>query len=400
YRQSSTKRHSDFCGSAKKPINQKKVKMDPIKILKRAWHILWSYRALWVFGLILALAGAGSSSGNGSNSSSRREANSQSSQQQPLPEDMREAFKQVTQEMQKAFDEGLTEVGIPKEDLNTLIWIAVIFVVFSMILGLVVAVARYAAETAVIRMVDEYENTGSKMTIKQGFRIGWSRTSWRLFLINLLVNLPMILTMLLLIGLGIMVFMSFTQGSKEAGMVSVVISLIILFLVIFVVAIISIFLGLLRHFFWRACALENLGVRESLSRGFQMARENWKNVGIMWLVMIGLGIVWAIVSIIAIIVTIPVVLVTVVVGALVAVIPVLLTGGLTSLFLNGWLPWIVGALFALPLFFTVAFSPWLLLGSWQTVFASTVWTLVYRELKALPALTSQGMDANPLPPVS
>jgi hypothetical protein len=172
-----------------------------------------------------------------------------------------------------------------------------------------------------------------------------------------------------------------------------------MFLLIFVVAIISIFLGLLRHFFWRACALENLGVRESLSRGFQMARENWKNIGIMWLVMIGLGIVWAIVSIIAIIVTIPVVLVTVVVGALVAVIPVLLAGGLTSLFLNGWLPWIVGALFALPLFFTVAFSPWLLLGSWQTVFASTVWTLVYRELKALPALTSQG-DVTPLPPVS
>ncbi len=372
--------------------------MDPIKILKRAWHILWSYRALWVFGLILALAGAGSH-GNGSNNSSRSSNDSQSSQQ-PLPEDFSQFLKEAPQEMQKAFDEGLSEVGIPKEDLPTLIWIAVIFVVFSMILGLVVAVARYIAETAVIRMVDEYENTGSKMTIKQGFRIGWSRTSWRLFLINLLVNLPMILTMLLLIGLGIMVFMSFTQGSKEAGMVSVVISLVILFLVIFVVAIVSIFLGLLRHFFWRACALENLGVRESLSRGFQMARENWKNVGIMWLVMIGLGIVWAIVSIIAIIVSIPVVLVTAVAGALVAVIPVLLAGGLTSLFLSGWLPWIVGALFALPLFFTVAFSPWLLLGSWQTVFASTVWTLVYRELKALPALTSQGGDVTPLPPVS
>jgi hypothetical protein len=120
----------------------------------------------------------------------------------------------------------------------------------------------------------------------------------------------------------------------------------------------------------------------------------------MWLVMIGLGIVWAIVSIIAIIVSIPVVLVTAVAGALVVVIPVLLAGGLTSIFLSGWLPWIVGAIFALPLFFTVAFSPWLLLGSRQTVFASTVWTLVYRELKALPALTSQSVDESPLPPVS
>ena len=375
--------------------------MDPIKILKRAWHILWSYRALWVFGLILAMAGAGSSGGNGSNSGSRYEANSQSNQQhETLPEDMPQTFEEFTQEMERLFNEGMSEVGIPKEDLTTLIWIAVIFVVFSMILGLVVAVARYVAETAVIRMVDEHENTGTKMTIREGFRIGWSRTSWRLFLINLLVNLPMILAMLLLLGLGITVLMSFSQGGKEAGMMSLVISLVVLFLVIFVVAIVSIFLGLLRHFFWRACALENLGVRESLSRGFKMARENWKNVGIMWLVMIGLGIVWAIVSIIAFILTIPVVLVTAVVGVLVAVIPVLLAGGLTSIFLNGWLPWIVGVIFALPLFFTIAFSPWLLLGSWQTVYASTVWTLVYRELKALPALTPQVGDATPLPPVS
>ena len=374
--------------------------MDPIKILKRAWHILWSYRALWVFGLILALAGAGSH-GNGSNSSSRHEANPQSSQQQPLPQDMREAFKQGSQEMQRLFNEGLTKAGISKEELSTLIWIGVIFVVLCLIFGLVLAVARYVSETAVIRMVDEYENTGTKMTIKQGFRIGWSRTSWRLFLINLLVNLPLILgIVLLLTGVGIAIFRSMSQGFQQPATFTIVALIGVMFLLIFVVAIISIFLGLLRHFFWRACALENLGVRESLSRGFQMARENWKNIGIMWLVMIGLGIVWAIVSIVAIIVTIPVVLVTAVAGALVAVIPVLLAGGLTSLFLHGWLPWIVGALFVLPLFFTIAFSPWILLGSWQTVFASTVWTLVYRELKALPALTSLGVDVTPLPPVS
>ena len=374
--------------------------MDPIKILKRAWHILWSYRALWVFGLILALAGAGSH-GNGSNSSSRHEANPQSSQQQPLPQDMREAFKQGSQEMQRLFNEGLTKAGISKEELSTLIWIGVIFVVLCLIFGLVLAVARYVSETAVIRMVDEYENTGTKMTIKQGFRIGWSRTSWRLFLINLLVNLPLILgIVLLLTGVGIAIFRSMSQGFQQPATFTIVALIGVMFLLIFVVAIVSIFLGLLRHFFWRACALENLGVRESLSRGFQMARENWKNIGLMWLVMIGLGIVWAIVSIIAIILTIPVVLVTAVAGALVAVIPVLLAGGLTSLFLHGWLPWIVGALFVLPLFFTIAFSPWILLGSWQTVFASTVWTLVYRELKALPALTSLGVDVTPLPPVS
>ena len=136
--------------------------MDPVKILKRAWHILWSYRALWVFGLILAMAGAGSSGSNGSNSSSRYEANSQSSQQQPLPEDMGEAFKQATQEMGKAFNEGLDAVGIPRGDVNTLIVIAVVFIIFCLILGLIITVARYVAETAVIRMVDGYKTQAKR----------------------------------------------------------------------------------------------------------------------------------------------------------------------------------------------------------------------------------------------
>ena len=72
-----------------------------------------------------------------------------------------------------------------------------------LIVGIVVAIARYVSETAVIRMVDEYEGSGNKMTVRQGFRIGWSRTAWRLFLINLIVNLPVIALVLVLLIAGI-----------------------------------------------------------------------------------------------------------------------------------------------------------------------------------------------------
>jgi Zn-dependent protease with chaperone function len=107
----------------------------------------------------------------------------------------------------------------------------------------------------------------------------------------------------------------------------------------------------------------------------------------MWLVMIGLGIVWALVSIFLALVTIPIVAITVILGAVIAAIPVLLLTGLFSLFLGGPLPWIVAILFVLPLFFTLAFSPWILLGAWQVTFTSSVWTLTYRELKAVPDAT-------------
>lgn len=361
--------------------------MDPIKILRRAWQILWSYRVLWVFGLILALAGAGATT-RGPHNRNQYQTEPQSPQQQYFPQDMHQALQQAIDGMQRLFREGLTKAGISPQELTTILWIAGIFILILLVLGVVVAIGRYISETAVIRMVDEYEGTGSKMTLRQGFRLGWSRTSWRLFLINLLVSLPAILAVGLLLLLGIVVFLAIYNGNQQAAIASIVGSIGILFLVIFVVAILSIFLRLLRHFAWRVCALENVGVGESFRRGFQMARENWKSVGVMWLVMVGLGIVWAVVSVIAFIVTAPLVLVTGVVGLLVAAIPALLAGGLTSLLLHGWLPWIIGMVFALPLFSVIAFSPWLLLTGWQTVFTSTVWTLVYRELKAIPALTN------------
>lgn len=360
--------------------------MDPVKILKRAWHILWSYRALWVFGLILALATAGSTSG-GSNSGSRYSVDNES-QQMPLPQDLEQGMQEFTKEMERLFNEGPQNVDIPREELVALIWIAVAFTLIMIVLGIIVAIGRYVSETAVIRMVNEYESTDTKMTVRQGFRIGWSRASWRLFLINLIISLPAILLTLILLVAGIGIFFAVENGSLNFTPFSVIAMIGVVFLMIFVVVILSIVLNLLRHFFWRVCVLEGLGVQDALRRGWEMARENWKNVGLMWLVMIGLGIVWAIGSIILMIVTLPIVALTFIIAVFIAAIPALLLVGFFSLFLSNVLAWVFGIIFVLPLFFTIAFFPWLVLGSWQSVFTSTVWTLTYREIKALPAATA------------
>ena len=365
--------------------------MDPVKILKRAWHILWNYRALWVFGLILALTAAGSSGGSGNNGARFSGDGNNQSYQAPLPENWREeigkAFTEVGKEFSRILENGLPALGISHGELTALIWIAVAFILVMMVVGIVMAVARYISETAVIRMVDEYEATDTKMSARQGFRIGWSRTSWRLFLINLIVNLPAILLVGFLVGAGVVIYRMVVGGNENFAVAGIVSLIGVIFLAIFVVVILTIFLHLLRHFFWRVCALEDVGVRESLRRGFAMVKENWKNVGLMWLIMIGLGIVWIVVSIIAVIITIPVVAITAIIAAAVVAVPGLLLVGLFSLFLSGYLPWIVGGIFVLPLFFVIAFSPWILLTAWQQIYISTVWTLTYREIKALPAET-------------
>ncbi|HKJ38517.1 MAG TPA: hypothetical protein VJ972_07060 [Anaerolineales bacterium] len=354
--------------------------MDPVKILKRAWHILWSYRTLWVFGLIIALTAAGSSGGGGNNGS-RFNVNESNSYQ---PEDLPDAIQYLNQEMDRIFNQELQNLDFAHGELNTILWVVGIFALVMLAVGIVLAVGRYMSETAVIRMVDEYESTDTKMSVRDGFRIGWSRTSWRLFLINLIVNLPAILLALVLISLGLGVYFAAENGNFTSSWASIVPMIGIAFLLIFAVVIISIGLNLLRHFVWRVSALENLGVQESFSRGWALVRENWKNVGLMWLVMIGLGIAWAVVSIIAAIVTIPIVIVTLVIAVVIVVVPALLLVGLFSLFLSTPLAWLFGILFVLPLFFVIGFSPWVLLGSWQSVFTSTVWTLTYREIKAMP----------------
>jgi hypothetical protein len=217
-----------------------------------------------------------------------------------------------------------------------------------------------------------------------------------LFLINLIVNLPVIILMLSLIVTGVLLFLAVTRGNFTFNAANIVILSGLAFLAIFVVIILSILLGLLRNFFWRVAVLEEAGVGESLRRGLALVRENWKSVGLMWLVMIGLGLAWIIVSIIAVILTIPVVIVTTIIAAITVAIPGLVLLGIFSLFLGGPLPWIAAGLFVLPWFFLIAFSPWLMLGSWEKVFTSTVWTLTYREIKALPATFLPPSDLEPV----
>jgi hypothetical protein len=356
--------------------------MDPVKILKRAWAILWSYRALWIFGLILALASAGAG-GRGNNTRYEQDRNSPP----PTPQNIQDAFRDAGREFQKFLQEGIPSAHISGQSLTTFLWLLGGFVVLMLLVGIVVAIARYVSETAVIRMVDEYEGSGNKLTVRQGFRLGWSNTSWRLFLINLIVNLPTIAGLLVVILVTAAFVFSAAKGDIKFTPVSILLAVGFVILVIFVTVIVTILLRLLRNFFWRICVLENASVSESLRRGFEMVRENWKNVGLMWIVMIGLTIVWGIAILVIAIITLPVVIATAILAVIVVALPFLLLVGIFSTFLTSYLPWIAAGFFVAPLFFTLAFSPWLLLGSWQSIYTSTVWTLTYREIKALPAVT-------------
>jgi hypothetical protein len=128
-----------------------------------------------------------------------------------------------------------------------------------------------------------------------------------------------------------------------------------------------------------------MGVIELIRQGFGVVRQHLKDVGIMWLIMVGLGLGW-------IIVMIPITILLVVVGAMMGGLPALLVGGLAGLFFEGAMPWILAGAVGIPISILVIAVPWLFLGGLMEVFKSSVWTLTYRELRVLEGLEIEGLE--------
>ena len=343
------------------------------------------------FCLILALTASGAS-GSGGGSSHNSNYNSSNFQlSTPLPDNIGDFFTQLGEDVESSIIDSFPDSIPIEEEWQAVMWVVIAFVATMLILSVIMTVLRYVSETAVIKMVDNYEATDTKMSIREGFRAGWSRSSWRLFLINLLVSLPGILLLAGFLILGIIIFSAYLSDTQVLNGPTILVLILTGALALFVVVVLSVFLDLLRHFFWREAALKDMGVIEAMKSGFAMFKKNWKSIGMMWLIMIGLGIVWAIVVTIALFILIPVMIITTILSTVVSALPTLLFYALFSTFLHGWLPWIMAGLFVMPLFATLAFSPIVLLSAWECVYKSIVWTLTYRELNALPEIDDEEM---------
>jgi hypothetical protein len=371
--------------------------LDVKKILQRSWHILWNYRTLWIFGFILALALGGNSFRSNSNYRVNDGNNQPSGIQTPqseweglhgdtFAEKMNDAFGQMGAELQKL------QAQYPVEFRMGIAAAITLFVVI-LLLSILTAILRYIAETASIRMVAEYEQSGIKVGFRQGWKYGWSRASWRLFLVNFVVHLPALVLFVVLGLVAWWIFSAFMGGVQWAILSSLIAGIGLAFLFIFVTVILMVILYVLRDFAWRMIVLEGTGAMEALRMAAALAKRNWKNVGLMWLVMIGIKIAWGIVFFILIFPLLIVSIITAVGGVLVAIVPSLLTAGVAGLLAapDYW-PWIFALIIGLPFFFVVAFSPILLVGGWGQIYQSSVWTLTYRELKALETVTSAATE--------
>jgi hypothetical protein len=351
------------------------------KILKRAWHILWNYKVLWIFGILLAMTAGGGGGGNGGGSSNSGYQGSNGYQ------GVNPSTNPTVQELNQWFQQNIEPMAAhPEKYISTFIWIGVALLLFILIVSVLFTIVRYVSETAVIRMVDGYEQTGTKVSFKEGWKMGWSRAAFRIWLIDLITSLPFVLFIGFLIGLGFAIFASVNSANHAAAVTGVVAAIGCTVLFVIALILFGILLGLLRQFFIRKAALEDTGIGESFRQGWQMFKLNWKSAVLMYLIMFGIGIGFSIASILALIILIPAFIVMVIPGAIVAAIPGLIAYGIASLFASAPWTWIIAVIVAIPFFFTVVFAPLTLISGWYMIFDANVWTLSYREMKALESV--------------
>jgi hypothetical protein len=343
--------------------------------LKRSVEILWKYKVLWIFAFLLALtSGSGGSSNSGSGYRFTNDV--QSGQYNQMTGQwgvwMRQVEAWINQNIAPLF-------ATEQQALTTAIWIIVAVVLFAIVVGLLFALVRYPSETAIIRMVDEHETSGKKVKFGEGWKLGWSRRAFRIWVIDLILSIPVILFLALIAG-GTFLLITTAYTSPYAMTPGPWIAWVIVGVLLALVLILGmIFLGILRNFFIRAAALEDTSIGESFSRGWQVFTHNAKDTFLVWLTLIGVGIVVGIAMILVFFVLIPVYIILAVPGAVVAAIPGAIGFGIASLF-TGQIPsWIIAAAVAIPFFFVIVFSPLVLIGGLVELFRSNNWTLAYRQ---------------------
>lgn len=305
--------------------------MDYFGILERSFDITRRYRALWVFGFLLALFGAGSSGTNG---------------------------------VQYTFQGG----EFPPPEFGITPRVAVVgilgIVALAFFLGIVAAIVNYVSQTALIGLVGEIEE-GKDPSVRHGFDVGWSRSALRLFGVDIVIGVPIALAIAIaVVGLLVPFFVVVDQGDPGPLLFVLLCCFVLLGIPLFVAAVVV--LSLLRNFFYRQVVLAGDGVLDGIRGGYRLVRANLGPVIAMWLLMFVIGLLWAVVNLIIGLVTFAVV------GGPAAFMYALFRSGLAA---------VVGAL---P-FLLIVLLIFAVVNALYTVFSSTVWTLTYLELPNRPA---------------
>ena len=173
-------------------------------------------------------------------------------------------------------------------------------------------------------------------------------------------------------------------GSHEAILITVGVGTFgLLVLAFFLWLAVSAVLSLVLQTIRRLCVLEQQSLRASIRQGIILTKHHLKEVGPLWLVWMSVRLIWVPLLVPVMILLVPFLMLTIPLGVALGGAPAALVAGFTALFMEGYTPWIMGILAGLPIFIVVMISPILFVSGLIQVYLSSVWTLAYRDLKAM-----------------
>ncbi len=301
--------------------------MDYTDILRRAWHITWKHKALWLFGFLLSLFSGGGGTGS-------------------------------SQGVQRTFGAG-DRLAVPS--ILVIVLVALFFVLFLVVLGII---ARYLSLGALIGMVREAEQTG-ETSVGSGWRMGWSRFL-PLFGIDLVMGIPAAIVALVLIGIGLSPLLLLLAEQDAMTIAAILLTALLMLLVVGFLIVMGLVLSVVGELARRQCVLQKMGVLDSIRAGYQIGRANLRHVALIWVMLFGISLAYGIAM-----------AALAFVGFGVAAVPAAAVYAVTETVGASLL---IGFLFAIP--GIVALS---VLGGVYESFRSAVWTLFYSELETQPS---------------
>jgi hypothetical protein len=213
--------------------------MDFGYVIQRAWHIIWKFKVLWIFGI---LASCGQASGTGGSNWSYSFTSQDSN---------------FTFQVQRFFNQ-LTPASIA-----LLIALAILF---SLVVIVLVILLGTVGRVGLIRGTLKAEQGAERLTFGELWHDGLAYF-WRVFGLNLLIGITIFLAIMVMIFGGILLTVG-TLGLFALCLLPLMCLLIPVTLAVYVVI----------EQANVALVVENTGITEAIKRGWQVV---WANIGSM-----------------------------------------------------------------------------------------------------------------------
>ena len=352
--------------------------MNTVKIFQNSWSLMLRYKALWIFGVILALTTISFGSALWLRDTEylpdrtlvnwEISAKDKAWIKENFGLDLPLSYTLKIADLQVRLDDPSLSVL----ELSRLLNIAITLIAVLLVLLIVTLVLRYTAEAALINMVNNQQNNNEEHSARKGWSFGFSTAALKLFLIDLVVcTMLLMLTPMVFLPALLPVVIAI-NGSPAAITISILL-MTSLTLVSVAALIVMWIAGMITvQLARRASCMDGLGIFASIWRGFRLMRAQLGGVGLTWLVIIGLDLIYPIL-------VAPVAILLAAAGLAVGGLLALLLGVLLSLVLANTTAWTIAIIAGVVLLVLAVAVPMTLLSGMREVFKSSAWTLTFSE---------------------